>query len=158
MNLHPIFVHFPIALLTIYALLECLRFKKLMQWEPWFYIKGSLVILGFLSSIATYLSGDAIEHDFTKIASLARLVEVHSSFAFVTVLVFGLISAAYAVVWAKWKPLETLAKRLLSVYVIVPLALVGLVLVTVTGALGGAIAFGPDIDPLVTFVYHALGF
>ena len=158
MNLHPVFVHFPIALLTIYAIFECLRFKKLMQWEPWFYIKGSLVILGFLSAIATYVSGDAIEHEFAVTASLSRLIDVHSSFAMATVIVFGLIAAAYAVVWTKWKPLEALAKRLLSAYLAIPLALIGLVLVTVTGALGGAIAFGPDVDPLVMFVSRAFGF
>lgn len=158
MNLHPALVHFPIALLTIYALMECLRFKKLMQWEPWFYLKGAFVILGFLSSVVTYFSGNEIQNEFSRVASLAHLVEVHSNFATVTVLVFGLIAAAYLVVWAKWKPLEAIAKRLLSGYIVVPLALVGLALVTITGALGGAIAFGPEIDPVVSVIYHALGF
>jgi uncharacterized membrane protein len=158
MNWHPALVHFPIALLTIYALMECLRFKKIMAWEPWFYLKASFVILGFLSSIVTYMSGDQIQRQFRKTAGLTTLIHAHSNYAYATVLVFGLISVAYAIVWLKWKPLEAIARRLLSGYIVVPLALIGLALVTITGALGGAIAFGPEIDPVVSFITHGLGY
>lgn len=32
----------------------------------------------------------------------------------------------------------------------------GLLLITLTGALGGIIAYGPDIDPVASFVYRLL--
>jgi hypothetical protein len=37
-----------------------------------------------------------------------------------------------------------------------PLALIGVLAITITGALGGVIAFGPDIDPAATFFYNLL--
>lgn len=33
------------------------------------------------------------------------------------------------------------------------LALIGLIAITMTGALGGAIVYGPNVDPVVKFVY-----
>ena len=56
MNLHPIFVHFPIALFTLYALLECARFKKLQEQTYYFYLKAFLVITGGLASSAAYIT------------------------------------------------------------------------------------------------------
>jgi uncharacterized membrane protein len=73
MNLHPIFVHFPIALLTIYALLEVfipLKVKvfKVCKWQNtklyallvnpiWKHIKAFLVIFGAVTVIPTLLTG-----------------------------------------------------------------------------------------------------
>ena len=37
MNVHPLLIHFPIALLTVYVVMECLRFKKLLAEHSWFY-------------------------------------------------------------------------------------------------------------------------
>lgn len=157
MNIHPILVHFPIALLTIYSIMELIRVKKVMEWEPWFYLKAGLVILGFTSSILTFISGDAIEQHFTKMASLAPAVEIHSRFALATVVIYGILALAYHAVWLKWKPVEKMAGTILSAPFAIPLALIGLALVTITGALGGGIAFGPDIDPLVTLIFGVFG-
>jgi len=57
MNVHPIFVHFPIALLTIYALLELIQFKKVTSWNPWFYIKASFVVFGAIGTYAALFTG-----------------------------------------------------------------------------------------------------
>jgi len=38
--------------------------------------------------------------------------------------------------------------------VAIVLALAGLVAITVTGGLGGAIVYGPDADPFFKLVYH----
>ena len=58
MNLHPIFVHFPIALLTLYTLCELLRFKKIKDHPAWFYLKAVLIICGTLGAAAALLTGD----------------------------------------------------------------------------------------------------
>ena len=34
------------------------------------------------------------------------------------------------------------------------IALVGIVVITITGALGGAIVYGPEVDPIVSVIYH----
>lgn len=157
MNLHPILVHFPIALFTIYSVFELIRFKKVMAWEPWFYMKAGLVILGSASSIITFLSGEVIEPQFAVTPKLMQAVSMHSSFAFVTIVLYLVIAFAYHAVWLKWKPAEKIAKCILSAPVIIPLSLIGLILVSVTAAIGGGIAFGTNIDPFVTIVYQLLG-
>lgn len=159
-NLHPLLVHFPIALLTLYAVLECLRIPRLQQAAATFYIKAVLVIIGFVSSIVTYLSGEAIEEMFRGNARIDRLIEAHSSFALATVIVFGILAIAYKIQWIKrdtkitWlQKLYPISDILLKPFVCIPLALLGLGLVTVTGALGGSIVYGPNIDPFVSFIY-----
>ncbi len=174
MNVHPILVHFPVALLTIYAIAELLRFRFLHAKPYWFFVKAILAILGSASSFAAYLSGDQIEDQFRRVPEIARLVEVHAGFALATCIVFGILAVSYGIQWIKresvraqstqqpiWKMLIALTDRILRGSIVLPLALAGLFLITVTGALGGAIAYGPDIDPIVSAIYniiHALFF
>ncbi len=163
MNIHPILVHFPIGLLTLYAFLELFRFNMLTNKTYWFYLKASLVIIGFLSSIATFFSGDAIEDLFRGFPDQMHLVSVHSNFAFATCVLFGIISLSYLTQWiAKegisfnqtfWKYLVRVTHQFLQGPAVVLLALAGLFCVTVTGALGGALVYGSDIDPVVSFIY-----
>jgi hypothetical protein len=42
-------------------------------------------------------------------------------------------------------------------YIIVPLALLGLIAVTITGGLGGAIVYGTHFDPFMAPVFKFLG-
>jgi uncharacterized membrane protein len=164
MNVHPILVHFPIALLTVYALVELLRVPRLMKKTYLFYVKASFLLVGSAGSLGAYLSGNAIEDMFRSSPSINRLVHIHSRWAIATVLIFGILAFCYAVGWLE-KELETrgasarmvgAASRLRALVLDTPLAailaLVGLVCVTVTGALGGAIVYGSDIDPVVKFI------
>ncbi len=91
MNIHPILVHFPIALLTLYAVCELLPLKALTRQTYWFYVKAVLVITGTLGGVAAYLAGEAIEDQF-KTASLSSLVETHSTFAITSILIFAILS------------------------------------------------------------------
>ncbi len=167
-NLHPALVHFPIALLTLYAIFECARFKKLQQTAYWFYVKACLVIVGSMSSVATYISGDVIEELFDGNAKIEHLIDVHSNFALATMITFAVLALSYLVQWIardgmkKWPSLETnkifqmkakVSAFILKGPIVVPLALLGLALVTITGALGGSIVYGPDLDPAVRFIY-----
>ena len=43
---------------------------------------------------------------------------------------------------------ETLYKNFVPL-----LALLGLIAITITGGLGGAIVYGKDVDPIVSFIY-----
>lgn len=175
MNIHPIFVHFPIALLTIYALLEMIRFRKVLAQEYWFYIKAAIVIIGALSSYLTLYTGSLAEdYLHTHGAVLQnnpvsfRLIDIHSNWAVATVVIFSFIAVVYTIEWLNksaviqnkmrtffiWRITLKVCDFILSGPIIIPLALIGLVVLTVTGSLGGAVVFGPNADPIVHAIYN----
>lgn len=168
MNIHPIFVHFPIALMTIYAVAELLRFKKIKETAYWFYVKAVLVIIGTISAFVALNTGDSAEHLANK--DLRPLIEIHSTFASASTWIFGFLAIVYLVSWISksefdqklrsskfskiWNIKVNIAQKILNGYLPVILALIGLATITITGALGGAIVYGPEIDPIVSFIYH----
>lgn len=170
MNIHPIFIHFPIALLTIYAIAEFLQFKKLKSQIYFFYIKAVLVITGVLSAFLALYTGGIAEDLQGKDTSIRLLIEKHSVFANISTWVFIIIASAYLVSWIEkteynqklfnskfskiWKLKTLFANKILNTPIVVILALIGLVVITITGALGGAMVYGPDVDPVVRFIYH----
>lgn len=165
-NLHPIFVHFPIALLTIYSLLEFIWFRKLRENNSFFLIKTSFLILGVLGAFVALATGSSARSGFTDQVS-RHLISVHSTWAAGASWIFGILAAAYIPIaicrFAKKIPrnnLFSLGVRIAEIIVETPLVyflvIAGLVAITVTGALGGAIVYGPDIDPIVSFVYKIL--
>ncbi|MDO8601593.1 MAG: hypothetical protein Q7R62_00465 [bacterium] len=161
MNLHPIFVHFPIALLTIYALAELLQIKRLQDWPPFFYIKATFSILGTLGSFAAAATGLMIDSQFS-VGEAAKLVQTHKTLALITISIFLVIALVYLISWLRRAgkplppPLLSLERLFIEKKLIILFALIGLFAVTITGALGGAIAFGPDIDPAARFFYNLL--
>lgn len=159
MDLHPILVHFPIALLTIYALFEICSFPRLLRLPYWWTLKAVFVILGSLTSMVAYFTGSLISKK--DLGTLRPLVEMHSAFATGTALVFGMVALSYLFVLLKKENIldgvhARMAERLQKPHILIPLAMIGLLLVTITGALGGAIVYGPDADPIVSFIYHLL--
>lgn len=57
MDIHPVTVHFPIALLTVYGLMELVWSKRLKKEQAWFYVKASFLILGVISAYAALSTG-----------------------------------------------------------------------------------------------------
>jgi hypothetical protein len=169
MNFHLITVHFPIALLTFYAFLEIISIKRLRNLPYWWYIKAALVIAGIISTFATLETGSLIEQDFSFVRNV---VEVHSFWAYITTAIFSVLGGGYLIGWidlvyptlgnrfGKLQPVLNLLLKLKSFIlhraISFILALSGLIAVTITGSLGGAISQGPEIDPVVSFVYHLL--
>ena len=167
MNTHPILVHFPIAFMTIYAILELIRFQKVKNWPYIVHIKAFLLIVGTLSSFVALSTGEVAEHLANR--DLRPLIEVHSAFASGSVWIFGILSVVYIVSFVSksewnqklldspfskiWKLKVNIANKILNGYFSVILALAGLVAITITGALGGAIVYGPEVDPIVNFIY-----
>lgn len=152
---HQLLVHFPIALLTVYAVLELARHPRVVRSAWWFPVKSAFVLVGAASAVPTFLTGDALVEGMVN---APRIVEMHETFALATLVCFGVLAAAHLVsMWPK-APLraKTVAAFVLRGWVAVPLALAGLAVLTVTGALGATMVFGPDIDPLARFLYDNL--
>lgn len=164
MNIHPLLVHFPIALLSIYAIFECIRFRKLMELREWFYIKAIFLFLGELGALAAAATGDFGEQLF---ASQAAIIRVHEGFAKTTVVIFGIAALIYLGVcidriWGErlrttkvgslWNAIAKIAQRLFTGPVLVPFAVVGFVALIITGALGASIVYGTANDLLLQWV------
>ncbi len=180
MNLHPLLVHFPIALWTTYAFLEVAtlwwrRDDSRLQW-----LKGVLVIAGSVLAVPTILFGVYAEELLEGRAGerLASLIEAHEEMAIATFVLFALVALAYAFFlthnsqrvalflsrwgWGvyvqrvyDWKVF--LAQRIVTGWWIKLLAAVGLLSLVVAGALGAAVAHGPDADAVVRLVVDLFG-
>lgn len=157
-NLHPIIVHFPIALLTVYAGLELLKSSFIEKLEYLFYIKGFMVIIGAIGSTFAIASGlytyGGLPNDPISIA--------HSWWAYTTAFLFGTLAFVYAVEWyyreRKNKNMngvfKTVHKFLYRPDVLFMMALAGIISVTVTGALGGLMVHGPENDPMTKLLFE----
>jgi len=183
MNIHPLIIHFPIALLTVYAICELIWSRRLAISPSWIKLKGFLVIVGTLAATAAYITGDWAQDalrqqspDPATFAPLHNLIEVHSQFATFSLIVFWFLAVAYiikllriaaphaAATLAAGEGWKTYAFRFVArfqrVVIDTPFvylfAIGGLLLIMVTGALGGSLVYGPDVDPFVTFVYKWL--
>lgn len=160
MNIHPIFVHFPIALFTLFSILELLRFR--LKQPYWFYVKAVLVIFGFLSAIVTIFTGLAAAENFRG-SDLESVIAVHASFAVSATFIFMILAWAYFVAWVNsvkqiqnnnWLFFTKIQKILIETNFAYILTILGLIAITITGALGGSMVYGPEVDPFVSFVYH----
>jgi len=167
MNIHPLFVHFPIALLTIYAILELV--------SPWCQRRASwlreskilLLLVGFVALLPTLLAGEEATH----LLGESELIERHELFAQLTTLLFTILAGAYALGLLKhcklgaklkdllervnlWSLLCRVRTFVLTKHVRMLLALLALSCITITGALGASIVYGTQVDPFVSFIFN----
>ena len=164
-NVHPILVHFPIALLTTYSLFELARFRILTKQPYYFYLKAILLFTGTLAAFPTILVGLYIKSQFTD----QNLVTLHETVAISATVVFFILAVSYLNVWidqnppkfltnhAWWRVKVRVSKVIVRTLLVFPIALLGLFLIFLTGALGGLVAFGPDIDPFSRTLGNILG-
>ncbi len=165
MNVHPLFTHFPVALLTFYFIFELLRFKRLQSNQTWFYIKGFFLILGTFSGYATYITGLLIEEDFKTEPAL----QYHELFAGIVMIFSTFLAICYVIAWIKrmygnptitslrgqklWHVASAIQSFVFKPYIHVTCCLAGLALIFIVGALGGSMAYGRNVDPFVNFIY-----
>lgn len=171
MNPHVVLVHFPIAFLTIYSIFELVRFNFILNKPYWFYVKACLVIVGSGGTVLALLTGDIAKNLVRGDALLRPVVNLHENFAYTTTAIFGVLAASYLILvlqkenlvdWVIPKPvlnsfwnfLVKFAKFCVETKLVLLLAIVGLICVTITGGLGGAMAFGPKADPFFEPVFH----
>jgi len=144
--LHPLIVHFPIALLTLGALVQLVAL-----WKPsfWNRVANFSLITGFISGMAAYLTGDGGEHYAKQVfGTKESAIHTHESFAFYTLIVFGII---VAIKLYQMFPLHSQLKkygRYSASKVFIPLLLVlclaGGTLVFLTGHYGGKLVYSSN--------------
>ena len=162
-NIHPLVVHFPIALLSIYSFLECARLRKLQQLSFWFGLKAFLVITGSVIGILALQSGDWMKHLFMG-GNFQSVVELHEFLGDWSIYLYLLIAFSYVIkslklqnVWesnAWFQKIVSLNAKIFCVPVLVIFAIVAFILLVLTGALGAVLVHGPDIDTGVTIIYE----
>lgn len=153
MDIHPLVIHYPIALLTLYSLFEIISIRKLQEKHYWFYVKAVFVILGTLSAIATSISGFFATH----LVRGLPLVEMYLWLSVTTSVIFLVISILYGLTWwgsersAMWS-----AKALFDRWIMIPLATGGLLAVVMMGGFAGAMVYGTRFDPFMAPVFKLL--
>lgn len=158
-NIHPIFVHFPIALLSVYSLLKIVPLYKWFPSIAWKQIERALLLLGVLGGFASLYTGEIAEH---LVRPEHDLVEMHSAFATISVWIYsallvGEIILIIAMKRALPNVIVGLGKILTNRWLSGVMALVALITISVTGLLGGVMVYGTSADPFAEIVLKLLG-
>lgn len=166
MNLHPFLVHFPIALLALSSVIECIPEKYIKKYFKEYELMMVLLVVGVGGALVSLSSGEAIEHEFRQVHDL---VELHSAFATATTWIYVVLLVLYLLHLFFTKPNNIYEKiksyKITSVFqktyrvlfkksIRILLALTAFISLCITGALGAAITHGPNVDFVVTFIYN----
>lgn len=149
LNLHPIFVHFPVAFFTLGSLLVLLN----LFLKSDFLTKTILLILtsGVIFSIGALITGNIASANFHSLSAphlepflskkISDTIELHEDYATYTLLNYTLMlfSLFYGFILAKRGKL--VRYKLLFITVPLLLALSGLFLLYLTGIYGGELVF-----------------
>lgn len=166
MVIHPIIVHFPIALLVMYALLEVISLFSFGKRQSFSEAKKFLLIVGTVSIPFALSSGESIAHQF---GIRNQILPLHELFANLSSGIFWTLTILYSIDIVKntqfgitfigrfsenilIKIMLSLHKALFTKSFIVTLAIVGFLALLFTGALGGAMVYGIDNDPIAQFI------
>ncbi len=135
--LHPLLVHFPIALLFLGVLVQFLSLWKENYFEK---IAFFLLSSGFILGIVAYISGDggeeyAIDHWGRGVRSI---IHTHETYALITLFIFGAVVALK--VLRMIKPMSFIKPLVLV------LCLGGIITLSLTGHYGGKVVYDHGTD------------
>ena len=170
-NIHPILVHFPIALLFIYSVIKILPVEKWFPQFAWRDVERLFLFFGVLGAFGASATGEIAEE---LIRTNHQLVESHAFFAGLSTWLYGalLIGGILSFLNTKLISLNLLTPPVLNFTqkLIIPLekllshttfskiiAFIALIAISVTGLLGGVIVYGTSADPLAGIVLQILG-
>ena len=134
MPLHPLIVHFPIALLLFGTLIEILALWNRQRFNTTGTI---LLIAGFVTGVVSYITGDGAEHFAQEKwgTGVHSLIEIHETLAKVSLILFG--GATGLKILGYFIP--KYQKIMWSIVII--LAIIGSVTLALTGNYGGKIVY-----------------
>jgi len=140
--------------------------------QSWLFpVKAFLLFVGSFFAFLALVTG-GIAEEIIEGTSRAYILEVHSPVAGVTTLLYLILAAAYLVRifdvngWGDrivdskivlirmWNFKKRFWHFILDTWALPFIALLALVGMTITGALGAAIVYGPEADPFISFIYH----
>ena len=165
-NIHPLVVHFPIALLVVYSIITLLPLRRWMPRVAWKQIGLVFLIVGVASAFAANSTGEIAEH---LVRPDHDLVEAHAFFAAASTWMYGLLLLGELLTLGGGRvasyigqPIITRILRFIEQVLQHPLlntvlVLAGLVAIAVTGLLGGVMVYGVTADPLAPIVLRLLG-
>ncbi len=165
-NLHPLLVHFPIALLFLYSIIKIIPFKKWFGGFVWKDVERIILLFGVIGAYAAFMTGDIARHLFRPDRNI---VEWHEFFATASVWIYSLLLFGEILfilnkkIIPKYLPnilvkiFIILEKILTNLYVSSLLALIGLITISITGMLGGVMVYGVNSDPIAPIVLNLLG-
>ena len=165
-NLHPIFVHFPIAFLFLYSLIKLIPLTKLIPSVSWRDIERILLVCGvvglFFATSTGEMPDSVIKVDYS-------VKEAHEFAANLTGWMYGLLLAGEVIAFLNKgliqkiriveieKLFTFLEKVFFNKFISSTLVILGFLALFVTGLLGGAMVYGESADPLVPIVFKLLG-
>ncbi len=161
MDIHPLVVHFPIALLTIYSLLEVAALRPRFRTPQWTHAKLLLLFIGTLWALAA-LSTWENAADLSGIKSLT--LRLHEGAASTTAGIYKGITIFYLVGLALQQStftrivsfpkfiafLRKLIALLNRLRIPALAAIIGFLGLNLVGALGGTLVYGPNADPITS--------
>lgn len=165
-NIHPLFVHFPIALLFVFSLIKIIPFQRWFSSMSWKDAGRVLLAAGFLGALVANSTGEIAEH-LTR--PNRALVHMHENFASITIFLYGVLLAGELIGFLLerhpsfvekvklTKIFSFLADLINNHFFVISFSLLGLVALTITGVLGGVMVYGTSADPLAPFILNLLG-
>lgn len=97
MPLHPVFVHFPVALLVVAWVLYVLAFFKIQD-KPWYFAAWCTLVAGSVMILPAILSGSQAEDAIPAESIAAEVVSNHEIAAYVV----GWLAIMFTG-WASWR-------------------------------------------------------
>ncbi|HGI6545102.1 TPA: DUF2231 domain-containing protein [Listeria monocytogenes] len=137
MPLHPLFIHFPIALLSLATIISILHlFLKKINLS---ITLTTLLTTGMVFGIISYMLGDsgkAFAIQYYGVKYVEKLVNLHETFALASLIAYGLATLTQlGNMWfVKYKKICTVATIILTI--------IGLILLVIAGHLGASITYG----------------
>ncbi len=165
-NIHPIFVHFPIAFLMLYSLIKILPLQKWISSISLKVVERILLTAGILGGLLALQTGEIAENLTNQNHDI---LEMHEFFASLSVRVYGVILLGeLMVIFGSFVNSKiqnktaldiygTLVTLLTNKYLVIILAVVGVVAIALTGLLGGVMVYGTSADPLAEPILSLLG-
>ena len=166
-NLHPIFVHFPIAFLLLYSIIKLLPFERWFPKTSWKQTYKILLVFGVIGSYVAMSTGEVAED---LLQPDKDLVGMHELFAGITtnlylLLLIGELFPNIQKLIAKIKIVPSIITKIIAwiekiithTFIVKLLALAGAIMLFLTGLLGGVLTHGVTADPIAPFVLRVLG-